>query len=224
VHIPDGYLDPLWCIATYIAAAAYGAVAVRKTGVAVGYGAAASVSALAALVFVAQMFNWPLPGGTSLHFLGSGLSGILLGPWLGFLAMASVVTLQALVFYDGGITTLGANILNMAVIGVAVSHYTYRILARLLGRETRAAVFAATWLGTVSASIAAAIELGLTPSFPYGVKITLPVMASWHALLGAIEAAITSIVVDRVRDLGIRLHWERGATPLSKKAREVKAP
>ena len=81
---------------------------------------ALSIAATGALIFAAQMVNFPIATGTSGHLLGGALSGMLLGPWAGLLAMTAVLAVQAVVFGDGGILALGANVLNMGVIGVLV--------------------------------------------------------------------------------------------------------
>ena len=202
MHIPDGYLSPPWVVATYAAAAGYLYTAYRRAGQQLTPDLASAMTVLAAAIFVAQMLNWPIPGGTSLHFVGGALAGILLGPWLGSLTMALVVTVQALVFHDGGITTLGANLLNMAVIDVLAGYYAYRLLHGRLGVSRALASAVGAWLGITLAGAAAGIEIGLSPSFPLGVEITLPVMAGWHALLGLVEAAITAAVVEALARSG----------------------
>ncbi|KSW12066.1 metal transporter [Pyrodictium occultum] len=199
MHIPDGYLDPYWCAATYAVSVAYLAAAWRRLRGRLTREQVTAAAVLAAGIFVAQMLNWPIPGGTSLHFVGGALAAILFGPWLGPYVLALVVTTQALVFHDGGITTLGANILNMAIIDGLVGYAVYRATVRALG-ATRGArllgAFLGGWLGITLAGAMAGVEIGLSPSFPYGVKITVPVMAGWHALLGIIEGVITALVVD----------------------------
>ncbi|HID40577.1 MAG TPA: metal transporter [Pyrodictium sp.] len=199
MHIPDGFLDPFWIMVTYAATIAYAVVAWSKIKGRLTQEQIISVSVLAAGIFVAQMLNWPLPGGTSLHFVGGALAGILFGPWLGFYIMALVLAVQTLVFHDGGITALGANIFNMAVVDVVIGYYLYRAATRAIS-ETRKArltgAFLGGWLGIVLAGLAAGIEIGLSPSFPYGVEVSVPVMVTWHAVLGVIEGLITALVVD----------------------------
>lgn len=201
MHIPDGYLDPAWCVATAAVVALYAFAALRRLRGSLTPDRVAAASVLAAAVFAAQMLNWPIPGGTSLHFVGGALAGILFGPWLGFLVLAMVVTTQAVVFHDGGLTTLGANLFNMAVVDVVVGYTVYRAVTGLLGDSRRArlvAAFLAGWLGIAVAGAVAGIEIGLSPSFPYGVEVTLPVMAGWHLLLGLVEGVITALVVDQL--------------------------
>lgn len=189
MHIPDGYLDPLTCLVTYALAVGYGAVALRRARLEGEQ--QFLIPALAAAIFAAQMLNWPLPGGTSLHFVGGALAGILLGPWLGFLTMTLVLLVQTLIFHDGGITTLGANLLNMAIIAVLVGYLVFKAFpkhSKLLG------AFVAGWLSSTVAGLACGVELGLSAQFLYGLSITVPVMAGWHAVLGIIEGVITAAV------------------------------
>jgi cobalt/nickel transport system permease protein len=198
VHIPDGFLDFSTAAITYIISLLYGFYALRRARISLSGESAPLISVLAAGIFAAQMLNWPIPGGTSLHFVGGALAGILLGPWLGFLPMLLVLLVQCLVFHDGGITALGANVLNMAVIAVLVGYFAYRILVRLLGARdsVRAAGgFLGGWLGITLAGAACGLEIGFSPSFPYGPAVTVPIMAGWHLVLGLIEGAVTALTV-----------------------------
>lgn len=202
MHIPDGFLDPIWCAATYVATLAYLAVSLQRVrGSCDPTGAVPLVAVFSAVVFVAQMLNWPLPGGTSLHFLGSSLLAIVLKPYLASLSVFLVLLVQALVFHDGGITTLGANALNMGVVAVWVGYWAYaltRRLSRLLGEERARALgsFLSGWLSVTAAGVATGFEIGLSSAFPYGVLISVPVMAAWHAALGTVEGLITALVVN----------------------------
>ncbi len=192
LHIPDGYLDMPLAAVMYIltiAVLGYSVYRVRSEGLPPLFGI------VAAAIFAAQMLNWPIPGGTSAHFVGGSLAGILLGPYAGSLAMAVVLTIQCLVFADGGITALGANVWNMAVVNVFVGYYIYRALERV---NRNLAAFVAGWLGITLAAIFAGIEIGLSTAFGYGLKITVPVMGFWHAVLGVIEGVITAGVVSYV--------------------------
>ena len=205
MHIPDGFLSLPWIVSTYTISLAYAAYA--RTKVKLTREKVLSMSVLAAAIFTAQMLNWPIPGGTSLHFVGGALAYILLGPWLGFFTMAMVITTQAIVFHDGGITTLGANLLNMAIIDGIVGYGVFKLVIRLLGNNKRGRIIAAFlggWLGITLAGIAAGVEIGLSPSFPYGVMITVPIMGIWHAILGIIEGVITALVYEYMYERG----WE----------------
>ena len=198
MHIPDGFLDPTMAAATYAVFLIFAGYAVREIRRSAAPEQMSLVATLAAGVFAAQMLNWPLPGGTSLHFVGGALAGILLGPWLGFLALFLVLLVQCLVFHDGGITALGANVLNMGIIGVLVGYAVYRVLVKRFGVSTGAralGAFLGGWLSMTLAGVACGLEIGISPSFPFGYAITVPVMGFWHAILGIIEAAITAAVV-----------------------------
>ena len=117
MHIPDGFLSNE--VAVVCAVPAIGAVgyALRRAEVDLDDRRVPLLGVTAAFVFAAQMLNFPVAGGTSGHFLGAALAAILLGPWLAGLVLAVVLAVQAFMFADGGITALGANVLNMGVIG-----------------------------------------------------------------------------------------------------------
>jgi len=197
VHIPDGYLSVPWIVGTYTVTLSYLSYAWRKVRGALRGEKAAAASVLAAAIFAAQMLNWPLPGGTSLHFVGGALAGILFGPWVGSLILTLVVTTQCLVFHDGGITALGANILNMGIVATWTGYLIYKLVRRAVSGEKGIILgsFLAGWLSIAIAGAVAGIEIGLSPSFPYGIEITVPVMFGWHFLLGIIEGIITASVV-----------------------------
>ena len=135
MHIPDGFLDVVTVIITYIALLIYGGYAFRRIKTSLNPERISLVSILSAGIFAAQMLNWPVPGGTSLHFVGGALAGIMLGPWLGFLTVFLVLLVQCLVFHDGGITAFGANVLNMAIIDVMVGYLIYRTLVKAFGNK-----------------------------------------------------------------------------------------
>lgn len=189
MHIPDGYLD-LPIVLLFFALSAlvlgYSIIKLRKENLTSLFGI------FSAAIFAAQMLNWPIPGGTSAHFVGGSLAGILLGPYIGCVSMAIVLTIQTLVFNDGGITAWGANVWNMAVVNVFIGYYVYRLLQRF-GKAF--ASFFAGWLGITLAAIFAGIQLGLSTSFAYGIAIAVPVMGFWHAILGIVEGIITAGVV-----------------------------
>jgi cobalt/nickel transport system permease protein len=198
MHIPDGFLDLSTATITYAISLFYGLYALRKARTSLSGETAPLISVLAAGIFAAQMLNWPIPGGTSLHFVGGALAGILLGPWLGFLPMLLVLLVQCLVFHDGGITALGANVLNMAMVAVLVGYSTYWILIHAFGTRdsVRAAGgFLGGWLGITLAGAACGLEIGFSPSFPYGPAVTVPIMTAWHLVLGIIEGAVTALTV-----------------------------
>jgi cobalt/nickel transport system permease protein len=198
MHIPDGFLDIITVVITYALFLIYGGYALRKIKASVNTELVSLVSILAAGIFAAQMLNWPIPGGTSLHFVGGALAGIMLGPWLGFLTLFLVLLVQCLVFHDGGITALGANVLNMAIIDVIVGYLIYQALIKTFGAKHSVrtiAAFLGGWLGITLAGAACGLEIGYSQSFPYGVAITTPVMVGWHVILGVIEGVITALTI-----------------------------
>jgi len=198
MHIPDGYLDPITCAVTYIITILFGIIAYRKSKDKLNPELVSLISVLAAGIFVAQMLNWPIPGGTSLHFVGGALAGILLGPYIGFFIMFLVLFVQCIIFHDGGITTLGANVLNMAIVDVLVGYYLYVLISKFGKGDYRyklIGAFLGGWMGIALAGLFAGIELGLSPSFGFPLGITVPVMLGWHLLLGVIEGLITAFTV-----------------------------
>jgi cobalt/nickel transport system permease protein len=143
------------------------------------------------------MINFPVAGGTSGHLLGGALAAIILGsPWAGMLCIATVLIIQAVLFADGGITALGANIFNMGVVGVWVAWGLTQTLQRLLGGSQRRLPLAAgiaAGVSVVVAAVACAIQLALSGTAP--ANIVLPTMAGVHILIGVGEGAITGGVL-----------------------------
>jgi cobalt/nickel transport system permease protein len=191
MHIPDGFLD-LWITAAcFVLSILVLGFATRQANDELDDTQVALLGVVSAGIFAAQMLNWPIPGGTSAHFVGGALAAILLGPYLGTLSITSVLVIQSLVFGDGGITALGANVLNMAVLEVFVGYALFRLL-RPYNRSV--AAFVAGWLGITAGAVAAAIELGLSSAFNYELITVLSIMGVGHFLLGLIEGAITVLV------------------------------
>jgi len=155
---------------------------------------------VAAGIFAAQMLNWPIPGGTSAHFVGGAFAAIVLGPHLGAFAVALVVAVQALVFGDGGVLALGANIWNMAIIEAYAGYAVYRLLA---GRSEMVAVVAAGWVGITLAALSAALQLGLSPAFGYELLTVVSVMVGGHTILGIGEGVLTLAGVRLLETIGV---------------------
>lgn len=191
MHIPDGFLD-LWIAGfCFVLSAIVIGFAVRRTNDTLDDTRVALLGVISAGIFAAQMLNWPIPGGTSAHFVGGALAAILLGPYLGTLSVTSVLVIQTFVFGDGGITALGANVLNMAIIPAFVGYALFRILRPY---SPSVGAFVAGWLAITAGAVAAAIELGLSATFNYELITVLTVMGVGHLLLGLIEGAITLAV------------------------------
>jgi len=197
MHIPDGFLDPIICIVTYLVMISYGVYAYVRIRDSLSIETISRMTVLASGIFVAQMIAWPIPGGTSLHFLGGGLAGILLGPYMGFFAMFLVLLVQCIVFHDGGITTLGANVLNMAIVGVLVGYWVYQAVTKIIKGRNGALIggFLAGLFSLGLAGTVAGLEIGLSTLFVYPISLTVPVMAGYHFALGVVEGLITALVV-----------------------------
>jgi cobalt/nickel transport system permease protein len=150
---------------------------------------------LSAFTFVAQMLNFPVFGGTSGHLVGGALLGILLGPMGGLLTMATVIISQALFLQDGGLLALGANLFNIGAIPVFSGYAIFKFLGSpdKQGRRLPIAGFFAGWISVVLSAAACAFELGLANAIP--IKIGLPAMTGYHAVIGIIEGTLTAGVL-----------------------------
>ncbi len=192
LHAPDGFLSVPVAIVMWILTAAVVAYAVRQTNRSLDERAVPLLGVMAAFIFAAQMFNFPVAGGTSGHLLGGVLAAVMLGPWAGTLVMTAVVAVQALLFQDGGLVVMGANIFNLGVIGTLGGYGLYRLLAGALGGEERGRLPAAgiaAWVSVVAGAIAMALQLGVSGVVP--LEIALPAMVGVHLLIGIGEALIT---------------------------------
>jgi cobalt/nickel transport system permease protein len=193
LHIPDGFLSPgVYIICWAIAVVAVG-LALQRTGREMGERQIPLMGVLAAFIFAAQMLNFPVAGGTSGHLIGGALAAILLGPWAAILVMTSVVGLQALLFQDGGLLVLGANITNMGVISSVVGYATFTAVKRLLSDErlgTLVGGFAGAWLSVVLAAAATALQLAFSGTSAFDVA--MPAMLGVHVLIGIGEGLITA--------------------------------
>lgn len=200
LHIPDGFLNLPVSLFTWIAAIVLIAFSLNHVQREYQERTVPLMGVCAAFIFAAQMINFPIPGGTSGHLLGGTLAGVLLGPWAGALVMAVVFIVQAVLFQDGGLTVLGANIFNMGLIGTFGGYYLYKALRSALGfntwRGTAIATAIASWTSVVVASIVCAIQLGLSETVPFAVSLIA--MLTWHVLIGIGEAVITLAAVSYI--------------------------
>ncbi len=192
MHIPDGFMSIPVSIVLWVVSVIVIGIALRKTNKQLGEKEIPLMGILSAAIFAGQMLNFSVTGGTSGHLLGAALATILLGPWAAILVMTSVVSIQALVFQDGGLIALGANLFNMAVVGVFVSYAVITFINKIINNE-KAALFSssvvAAWFSIFIASLGCALELALSGTSP--ANIAVPTMASIHALIGVGEALIT---------------------------------
>ena len=210
MHIPDGYLSPSTCAVLYAGAGVgwYGALQrIRRT---LTVRMVPLISVFAAFSFVLMMFNLPLPGGTTGHALGVTIAAIVIGPSGAIMSISIAIAIQALFFGDGGITTLGANCFNMAVIGSLVAYATYRLIASGAAITSRRRIVAAAiagYLATNAAAFMTAVEFGIQPLLfrdargvplyaPYTLGVAIPAMMIGHlAIAGIAEGAIAAGLV-----------------------------
>lgn len=196
VHIPDGFLSGGVAAVAWLAALAAILIALKVADGELDEERVPLVGVLAAFVFAAQMINFPVAGGTSGHLLGAALAVVMLGPWLACIVMAVVVGGQALIFADGGIAAMGANVLNVGVLGAGVCG---GLLHALVGiRQASRAVYlgvvgACAWLAVMVA--AAATSLELAASGTVGLQTVLIAMLATHMAIGIGEAVITVAAV-----------------------------
>jgi cobalt/nickel transport system permease protein len=206
MHIPDGYLSPSTCVVLYSASVPFWYVALRRVKRFLATRLVPLLSVVAALSFVIMMFNLPLPGGTTGHAVGVTIATIILGPWASILAISIALLIQAFFFGDGGITTLGANCFNMAIVGSLVSYAVYRIAAGRAALTAPRRVVAAALAGYTAinaAAFCAALEFGIQPLFfkdpngtplyaPYPLSIAIPAMMIGHLTFAGLAELVLS--------------------------------
>lgn len=192
LHIPDGFLSLSVSLVGWLLAVAAIGYALRQTRGQLGSKQIPLMGVLAAFIFAAQAINFPVAGGTSGHLLGGTLAAIILGPWAAVLVMTAVISVQALLFQDGGLLVLGFNIINMGVLTAFTGHLVYQLLKQVLGEGRRSLLAAGAvgaWISVMLGAMAAAVELAVSGASPLGVA--LPAMSGVHALIGVGEALIT---------------------------------
>ena len=192
MHIPDGFI-PFWQCAIYyiilIVALYFASKWAREN---LDEKRIPLLAVLAAGIFAIMSMNMPIPFGTSGHMVGGALVAIIFcAPEAAVLVFTVVLIIQALVFGDGGITALGANVLNMAIIGGFTGLYTFKALKDKIGIYASAGIGA--WLATVLAALACALEMAAAGTFPLNVGV--PSMVLYHVFIGIIEAVLTVIVL-----------------------------
>jgi cobalt/nickel transport system permease protein len=192
LHIPDGFLDAKTAITTgliSLSALSYSAFRTQKT---LNDKQLPTLGIMSAFIFAGQMINFPIGVGTSGHLLGAAMATILLGPFSASLIIGTVLIIQCFFFQDGGLMALGANIFNMAILGVAISYLSYTILTKLKIKRS-IATFITAWLSVICTATMASIELAVSGTVP--LVVSLPAMAVTHTLIGTGEGIITAVVV-----------------------------
>ncbi len=197
LHIPDGFLNVLVSAACWLLALIIIGIAVANTRRDLDERLVPLAGIMAAFIFAAQMLNFPVAGGTSGHFIGAALAFIVLGPWLGILAMTAVIAVQGLLFQDGGLLVMGANILVMGVVPGFLAWAIYRFSLRASGRAAAFLGGLAAWLSVMAAALV--VSLLLAFSGTSSLQIVLPAMLGVHALIGLGEALITVAALGFIR-------------------------
>jgi cobalt/nickel transport system permease protein len=198
MHIPDGFLDAKTAISTGLFSLTGLGAALRITGKKTESKRIPLFGIAAAFVFVAQMINFPVASGTSGHLLGATLVAVLLGPSAAIIVMSSVLIIQSLLFADGGILSLGANIFNMAIVAPLLGNAIYKIV-RSVFRDERGRLIAASvaaWCTIVIVAVVCAMELAWSGTTP--LRLVVPAMAGIHMVIGLGEAAITMLVLSAI--------------------------
>ena len=209
MHIPDGYLGPQTYLVLDVAIIPIWVVAAKKVKRTLKTKQIPLMALGAAFAFVIMMFNVPVVGGSTGHAVGGTLIAIILGPWAACISISIALVIQALVFGDGGITAIGANCINMAVILPFIGYYLYRLIAGDSPSMSRRVISSgvAAYVAIVAASICAGFEFGIQPYLahtasgqalyaPYKLGVAVPAMALEHLLFfGPVEAFVTMGVV-----------------------------
>jgi cobalt/nickel transport system permease protein len=224
MHIPDGFLSGGVAAATGVVAIAAVAYGLRVANVQLDEARVPLLGVVAAFIFAAQMLNFPVAGGTSGHFLGATMAAVLLGPWIACLVMSVVLIVQCFAFADGGVSALGANILNMGVLGALLAGLLV-IAAQKVLPPTRTAflgtVGVVAWLTVMTGATGTSFELAMSDTV--SLEAVLPAMLGVHSLIGIGEAVITVSAVAAVlasrpdlvalAPVGLTTH-EAGAIPV----------
>ena len=190
LHIPDGFLNLVVSLSFWALTALAVGMAISKTNKALGEKQVPLMGIMAAFIFAAQMLNFPVAGGTSGHFLGGALAAIVLGPWAGILVMTAVIAVQGLLFQDGGLLVMGANIFNMGVLTAMIGFGLYRSVSASANKTLKLAVAGvAAWLSTVAAALLTSLQLWISGTS--SLQVVIPAMLGVHILIGIGEALIT---------------------------------
>ncbi|MDA0301941.1 MAG: energy-coupling factor ABC transporter permease [Chloroflexi bacterium] len=214
LHIPDGFLSAPVSLAGWAAMIVAVVVAARRAERTMSDRAVPLMGVMAAFIFAAQMMNFPVAGGTSGHLLGGALAAILLGPWAAIIVMTAVVGLQALLFQDGGLVVLGANVVNMGVLTALTGWGTFRLLGPITrggGVGYIVAAGLAAWLSVEVSAIATALQLAVSGTSP--LSVALPAMVGVHALIGIGEAIVTVAALSFIRVTSPGLVASAAVTP-----------
>ncbi|SCG12906.1 cobalt/nickel transport system permease protein [Streptomyces sp. MnatMP-M27] len=223
MHVPDGFIDAPVSVATGVVAAGAVAVSLRGARRELDERTAPLAGLVAAFIFAVQMLNFPVAAGTSGHLLGGALAAILVGPYTGVLCVSVVLLMQGVLFADGGLTALGVNITDMAVVTTVVAYAIFRTIVKLAPHRRRTvtvASFVAALISVPAAAIAftAIYALGGTANVSIGKVFTA--MVGVHVLIGIGEAAITALTVGAV--VAVRPDLVYGARGVTARPLEIR--
>ncbi|MEW2620689.1 energy-coupling factor ABC transporter permease [Streptomyces sp. NPDC048106] len=221
MHVPDGFIDAPTSAVTGVIAA--GALAVSLRGARRELGGAAERTAplaglVAAFIFAVQMLNFPVAAGTSGHLLGGALAAILVGPYTGVLCVSVVLLMQGVLFADGGLTALGVNITDMALVTTVVSYAVFRALLAVLPRKRRSvtvASFVAALVSVPAAACAFTLMYAVGGTTDVSIGKVATAMIGVHVLIGLGEAVITALTVSAV--IAVRPDLVHGARGLRRR-------
>ena len=205
MHMSDGIVNaPISAVLGLVAAAGLGfSLARARAGQSsdLDNRTAPMAGLVAAFIFAVQMINFPVLPGVSGHLLGGALAAILVGPWLGALCVGIVLVVQALLFADGGLTALGANITNMALIGTWVG-FAIAIALRKLARRSHGGLvtvaFVSALVNTVIASLGFVVEYAIGGAGGSSLATVAVAILGVHVLIGVGEGIITALTVGAV--------------------------
>lgn len=210
MHIPDGYLSPQTYLPLYGVSFAFWSVALKKMKKELSVKHIPYLAMAAAFSFLIMMFNVPIPGGTTGHAVGGGIIAILLGPWTAVIAVSVSLIIQAIVFGDGGITAIGANCFNMAVVLPFVSYWVFKLVRgnAVGGARLSIAAFLSGYVGLSVAAIVTGFEFGIQPLIasgtdgrplyaPYPLSVALPAVALEHMLLFSVVEGVVTVLLFR---------------------------
>lgn len=209
MHIPDGYLSPQTYIPLWGAFVAFISIALKKLKKTLTIRNIPYLSMASAFAFLIMMFNIPIPGGTTGHVVGASVIALILGPWAAVVSVSIALIIQAIIFGDGGITAIGANCVNMAVIMPFVTYYIFKWVngKSKSGKRTFWSAFLSGYVGINVSALTAAILFGIQPLIastpegqplyaPYGLEIAIPAMMLEHLLIiGWIEGFVTAFLM-----------------------------
>ena len=193
MHIPDFMFPVAQSIVYWVIALIFIVLALRWARQSMGEEKVPLVAVLAAGIFAIQALNIPIPWGTSGHMVGAALAAIVLGsPYAGVFVLTLVLLVQGVIFGDGGILAMGANIINMGVVGGFIGYYGYTALNGVLN-NAYAAAFIAGWASLFISALLCAVELAIAGTFP--LVLGLISMGAYHAVIGLIEGGITAVAL-----------------------------